>query len=224
MVRTGMGLCLLTLSLLALPVTAMAGQDAHHDAHSDAADHADARGGHGDAHHGALHLVDVLTNVEFLGSVVNFALLLGVLVWLGRKPLRQFLTTRRKAVEDGMAEAARMKAEAEAKYKEYADRLAKLDEEVKRLSGEIVAAAEEEKRRIIQEAETSAARQRQDAENLIQQQMKQLYTDVMAEVADKAVAAAESVIQQGLQRQDQDRLAREYLARITETAKREDRL
>jgi F-type H+-transporting ATPase subunit b len=166
---------------------------------------------------------EVLTSVQFIGSVVNFACLVGILVWLGRKPLKNFLQSRRKAVEVGMAEAAKVKAEAEAKYKEYADRLEHLDAEVRSLKAEIQAAADKEKARILDEAQNRVTRLKQDTDRMIETQMKQLYSDVMREVADMAVASAESVLREKLNPQDQQRLAQDYLSQINKTAKIKER-
>ncbi|MBN1656131.1 MAG: ATP synthase F0 subunit B [Deltaproteobacteria bacterium] len=184
----------------------------------ESAHHGDGHGGHGD-----LHLVDVLTDVEFIGSVVNFIALLAILVWLGRKPVREFLSSRRKAMEDGLAEASRMKQQAEAKYREYSERLVKLDEEIEKISDTIMQTAQAEKERIFKEADERATRLQQETTNLIEQQMKQLYSDVMREVVDTAMASAEAVLREKLNSQDQQRLAKDFLQQVARTTKHEEK-
>ena len=61
------------------------------------------------------------------------------------------------------------------------------------------------------------------AERLIEQQMKQLYADVMSEVVDSSVQAAESVLSEKLNAQDQQKLAQSYLAELGKSAKQEGR-
>jgi F-type H+-transporting ATPase subunit b len=192
------------------------GEPGHDSGHGEA--HGEAHGGHGE-----LHLKDVLTNIEFIGSVVNFAVLLGILIYFGRKPLGAFLVARRKEVEEGLAEAARLKKEAEAKYKEYSERLEKLDEEIKRMTDAIAEAAQKDKQRIIEEAGARAQRLKQDTERLIEQQMKQLQADVMHEVVDSSVKAAESVLRDKLNAEDQQKLARDYATELGKSAKEEGR-
>ncbi len=227
-------LAVLTLTLVLLPVTwAAAESHGSHDAHGANAHAVEAYDGHGeeahgeeahgDGHGGPLTIKGVLTNTEFIGNVVNFCVLIGILVWLGRKPLSEHLVARRKAVEDGLVEAAKVKKEAEAKYKEYSERLEKLDEEVKRMTDAIAEAAQKDKQRIVEEAEARAQRLKQDTERLIEQQMKQLYADVMSEVVDSSVKAAESVLSEKLNAQDQQKLAREYLTELGKSAKQEGR-
>jgi len=183
----------------------------------------DESGSHGGEGEHIPPMLEVLTSVQFIGSVVNFACLVGILVWLGRKPLRNFLQSRRKAVEDGIAEAAKVKAEAEAKYKEYSERLAHLDAEVRDLKAEIQAAADKEKARILEDAKNRVARLKQDTDHMIEQQMKQLYSDVMREVVDTAVASAEAVLREKLNPQDQQKLAQDYLVQINKSAKMKER-
>jgi F-type H+-transporting ATPase subunit b len=176
-------------------------------------------GGHGE--HALPGLIQVVTSTEFIASLINFAILVGVLVWFGRKPLQGFLLARRHAVEEGMAEGARIKEEAEAKFREYSARLAQLDSEVNKLRTEIRDAADKEKARILEESENRVKRLKQETERLIEQQIQQLHSDVMREVVDTAVSTAETVLRDKLNTQDQQRLAREYLVQINKAAKGE---
>jgi F-type H+-transporting ATPase subunit b len=173
--------------------------------------------------HAGPTLIEVVTSTHFIASVVNFAILVGVLVWFGRKPIRGFLVARRRAVEEGMAEGVRIKEQAEAKHREYSARLAQLDSEVARLRAEIREAAEKEKVRILEETENRVKRLKQETDRLIEQQMQQLQADVMREVIDTAVTSAETVLRDKLNAQDQQRLAREYLVQINKAAKGEGR-
>jgi F-type H+-transporting ATPase subunit b len=180
-------------------------------------------GGHGEGGHANPGLVEVLGSTQFIASIVNFALLVGILIWAGRKPVRNALLARREAVEVGLAEGAKIKAEAEAKYREYSARLAQLDSEVGKLRAEIREAADKEKTRILEDADNRVRRLKQETERLIEQQMKELYSSVMQEVIDTAVTSAEAVLREKLNAQDQQRLARDYLVQINKVAKGEGR-
>lgn len=227
MSRVTLPALLMAATLLWVPLiaTAESGHTGHNAANgheSEGASNAD--GEHDGSHsggHGDLHLIDVLTDVEFIGSVVNFAGLIAILIWLGRKPVREFLNTRRKNMEQGLAEAANMKEKAEAKYKEYSNRLAKLDDEIKKLTDTITQTAQNEKDRIGRDADERAARLQQDTTRLIEQQMKQLYSDVLREVIDTSMSTAETVLREKLNSQDQQRLAKDFLEQIAKTSKRE---
>ncbi|MDQ3031492.1 MAG: ATP synthase F0 subunit B [Myxococcota bacterium] len=150
------------------------------------------------------------------GSFVNFALLLVVLWLLMRKSLPEFLSNRRAAVVQGMEEAARVTAEANAKHKEYSERIDNLDAELDRLRDEMRRAGMDERDRIVADAGVRGEKMREEARFLIDQQMKQLREDLTREAIEAAVAAAEAVLVQSTSAQDQERLAKDYLGTIRE--------
>lgn len=189
-------------------------QPGDHLAEEDVADH--------ETPHGAdVELSDVFASVEFWGALVNFILLIVLIVFLARKPMRGFLVSRRKQIEEGLAEAKRLRDAAQERYDEYSERLDKLDREIAAIRKEMVAAGEAERDRIVAEAEAKAARMRRDADFLIDQQMKQLRVDLTREAVNAAVGAAREVLESSTSSQDQQRLAEEYLKELAADYKRE---
>lgn len=189
--------------LLSAPVVVLA-----EDEHA-AEEHADEHG-----HHGELSLTSVLNSTDFWAQVVNFLGLVTILVTFGRKPLQSFLELRRKTVEDGIQEGTKLKAAAEAKHKEYSDRIAQIDEELSKLRADILTAARAEKDRIIQDAEERAKRMRAETDELIAQQMQQLQASLSRDVVNAAVTAAEKLLQGALKADDQTRLAQDYVKQV----------
>lgn len=176
-------------------------------------------GGHGGGHGQPLHLVDIVTgedSVQFWGAVINWLLLVLILVVFAAKPLRAFLAARRSTMEDAIREAAAAKAQAQARYEEYSARLAQLDHELARLRSDIERAAEDDRQHILQEAEHAATRLKRDTETLVRQHAEALERQVRGEVVTAAVVAAERVLRESIQPDDQRRLAdayREHVAR-----------
>lgn len=164
-------------------------------------------------HHEQLSLKEIFGGEhswEFWGAVVNFAVLLFILGRMGGKPLADYLEQRRNGVEEGMKEAAEIKAKAEAMYNEYQERLKTMDTDMAKLRKDIQEAAEADKKRILAEAEQSAARLRKDTEALIEQQSRELSESIRAEVVTASIAAAEEVIKKALESGDQERLAQQF--------------
>ena len=195
---------------------AVSAQDAHGE-HGGEHGEAHAEPGAAHAEHGEAHGVNV---IELVASFVNFAVLVGLLVFLARKPTQAFLASRRAAVVDGLAEAQRMKAAAEAKYNEYQARLANLDAELAQIKSEIIASGEAERERIIAEAERKSARIRRETEFLIEQQLKQLRADLTRESVEAAMTAAEKLLRERTTDDDQQRLARAYTSKLAPAAAR----
>jgi F-type H+-transporting ATPase subunit b len=178
-----------------------------------------AEGAHG-GHGGQLRFVDVVAgkdSVHFWGSFINWFLLVVLLGYFGAKPVRAFLGARRAAMEDAIREATLAKAQAQARYEEYSARLAQLDHELARLRADIERAAEEDRRRILEETEQASARMKRDTETLVRQHAEALERQVRGEVVDAAVAAAERVVRESIQADDQRRLADAYRDEVGRT-------
>jgi F-type H+-transporting ATPase subunit b len=198
--------------LLAAPALAVA-ETPHPEslAHDVAADQSD----HGDAgEHGELSLASLLTSREFQGTLINFIVLVGLLVWVIRKKGNPALAARRAEVEKELEEARRLRAEAEKRHLETANRLEKLDQEMFQIRGEMIKAGEAERDRIVEQAEEKAARLRKDTSFLIEQQIKQLRKELMQEAANAAIVAAQELLQERTTDADQDQLAEAYLNRL----------
>ena len=155
--------------------------------------------------------------VQLAAQITNFLMWLAIVVFLGRKPLAEFLKNRRLSVEEGLIEARDLKEAAEAKYEDYSERLEHLDDELAKLRSEMEQAGDLERARILEDAEAKAARMRRDTNFIIEQQMKQLRTDLTREAIDAAVSAAEKVLVDQVGSPDQTRLANDYLTSVTRT-------
>jgi F-type H+-transporting ATPase subunit b len=149
-----------------------------------------------------------------IASFVNFFVLISLFIYMFRDKLNSFLKERRAAIESELTEAARLRAEAEAKHKEYSTRLATLDQELAQIKRDMIAAGEKERDRIVAEAEEKASRMRREAQFIVEQQAKQLREDLKRESAEAAVAAAEQLLAKATTSFDQQRLAQEYLTAL----------
>jgi len=180
---------------LAAPALALANEEAHEA-------------------HGGEHGWD---QTALIASGVNFVILIGLFVYLFRDSLNKYLKDRKATIERALNEAARLKAEAEAKHKEYSERLAKLDQELEQIKKDMIATGVKERDRIVAEAEQKAARMRREAEFMVEQQLKTLRADLTREAAETAIAAAEQLLTKATTSFDQQRLAQEYLTSLQAT-------
>lgn len=180
----------------------VAEEESGHDAHDDG--------------HGELTFSSLVQNRVFQGTVLNFLVLVGLIVWVIRKKANPALAARRAEVEKELAEAQRLRAEAEKRHMETATRLEKLDQEMIQIRGDMIKAGEVERDRIVAQAEEKAARMRKDTSFLIEQQIKQLRKDLTQQAASAAVIAAQELLQERTTDADQDQLAETYLNRLDE--------
>jgi F-type H+-transporting ATPase subunit b len=187
------------------------GESLAHEATAEESGH----GAHDDGH-GELTFSSLIRNRDFQGTLVNFLVLVGLIAWVIRKKGNPALAARRAEVEKELAEAKRLRAEAEKRHLETATRLEKLDEEMVQIRGDMIKAGEAERDRIVAQAEEKAARLRKDTSFLIEQQIKQLRKELTQEAASAAVVAAQELLQERTTDADQDQLAEAYLNRLDE--------
>lgn len=200
--------------VLALPGLASAEDAAHGSAVHQVAEE---QTGH-DAHdgHGELTFLSLMKSPDFQGTLVNFGALILLFAWVIRKKGNPALAARRAEVEKELAEAQRLRAEAQQRHMETATRLERLDREMLQIRGDMIKAGEAERDRIVSQAEEKAARMRKDTAFLIEQQVKQLRKELTQQAATAAVVAAQDLLQQRTTDSDQDQLAEAYLARLDE--------
>ena len=146
--------------------------------------------------------------------IVNFFVLIGIYYKYGKGPISEGLKNRRATIAREIEEAQRMRKEAEARASKYQQKLNQLEAELRETRESLKAAGEGERERIVREAEEKAARMEKDAKFLVEQELKQLRSELTREAVETAVAAAEELLRKRITASDQERLAEDYLAQL----------
>ncbi len=162
----------------------------------------------GGAHH--------LNWTDFLYRTIAFLLLVGILVKLLRKPLVGFLNSRRDEIQRMLEELQTKTVEAQKKSAELETRMAAVEQETKKIVDELIAEGEAERRKIIEAAHRQAEYIQQQARMAIQQEVQAARESLTDEVADLSVTAAEKVLRQNMQPEDQERLVHEFMTMVVE--------
>jgi F-type H+-transporting ATPase subunit b len=155
--------------------------------------------------------------VDILLKVLNLALLLGVIVWFGRDPIRRFFADRRQTIADGLGQAAKLLSDAERKYAEWERRMAGLDAELAEIRQQTRERAEAERTRILADAAASAERIRRDATASIEQELRRARTALRAEAADLAVTLAGGLLERRMTPSDGERLIEDFVTKVEQT-------
>jgi F-type H+-transporting ATPase subunit b len=150
----------------------------------------------------------------FVAMLINFGVLAAAYYFLGKKPIAVGLQSRRDSIAKDIEEAQRMKQEAEARAKVYQAKLETLQEELAQARQTLLDAGAAEGERIVREAEAKADRMRRDAEFLVEQELKQIRSDLLRETVETAVFAAEELLKRRVTPADHQRLAEDYLAEL----------
>jgi len=197
--RAGLMLCL-TAACLLMPAVTLAAEETQHAA--------------SEGEHGGGHAESPLTAVWKWG---NFVILFGGLGWFLRQPLRDFLETRSRSIEEGLASGRLARESALKQMSEIESRMARLDEEVRALRAQAVREAEDEKSRILESAKLEAEKILEVARREIEGLKKSARLELKGHVAELAVKLAEERLQKAIGPEENRRLVLRFLDSLDTT-------
>jgi F-type H+-transporting ATPase subunit b len=154
--------------------------------------------------------------VMFLGRVFNLAVVIGLLVWVGRKPLADFYASRSESIREQLGEARRARLEAESKLAEIESRMSHLDQELAEMRAAAEKDADQEYKRLIEAAEEEAKKLIVKAREEIDGITREAYLDLKAHAADLAVHLAGQKVRGQITDEDRRRLFENFLAGLEE--------
>ena len=162
----------------------------------------------GGAHH--------LNWTDFLYRTVAFVIMVAILTKLLRKPIANFLNSRRDEIQRMLEQLEVKTAEAQKNNSELQTRIAAVEDETRKIVDELIAEGEAERKKIIEAAHRQADYIQQQARISIQQEVQAARDSLKDEVSDLSVAAAEDVLRKNMQTDDQERLVREFMTMVVE--------
>ncbi len=140
------------------------------------------------------HAPEAPPTLQLIATIINFCLFIGILVYFGRKPVREFFLNRRDDVVANIEESKRLREEAEAKLREYTERVDAFDAERQKMLDEYRAIGEAEREKIVADATVQAARIRSDAEARAGHEARQARGGVHGDIVERAVELATNEI------------------------------
>ena len=154
---------------------------------------------------------------DFGWRVLNFAVLLGIIVWaLKKADVKGSLAARQADIEKSLKDAEAARDAAEAKLREYGVKLDQASKEIDELHAAIVREGEQEKSRIIAEANIAAERIVAQAALSAEQETVKARNELRAEAARLAVEIATGKLAGAIQKNDHDRFVGEYLDKVVQ--------
>ncbi len=153
---------------------------------------------------------------DFIYRCFNFALMVGLLAYFVTKPIRKGLKERSAEIEKTLADAEAAKEAAEAKHREYSEKLAKATEEIEQIAESIRREGELERDKIIAAANELAVKIEQEADNKAASVVARARAELREEAASLAVELAEDLLKKQVSADDQKRLVEEYMQKMGE--------
>ncbi len=154
---------------------------------------------------------------DFGWRVLNFAVLVGIIVWaLKKADVKGTLAARQVEIEKNLKDAEEARDAAEAKLREYGVKLDQAAKEIDELHAAIVREGEQEKSRIIAEANSAAEKIVAQAALSAEQETVKARNELRAEAARLAVDLASGKLGGAIQKNDHDRFVGEYLDKVVQ--------
>ena len=155
---------------------------------------------------------------KLVHPALNLLLLLAVILYFARKPIRAFFGDRRIQIQDELRRAAELKAEAEARYTGWQRRLANLDAELETIRATSRERAEAERERIVADAEAVAERIRSDAHAAVDHELRRARERLREKASELAIEIAAERLEEQLTDDDRSRLLDEFVQLIERTS------
>jgi len=154
---------------------------------------------------------------SFIWPAVNLVILLAVLVYFARKPLRAYFDKRRSDIAGELQSSADELATAESTYAKWQRRMIDLDGELDEIRATSRQRAEAERERIIGDARATAERIRRDATAGIELELRRAREILREEATQLAIELAGERLSREVTEADRDRLIDEFIGRIAST-------
>ncbi len=169
----------------------------------------------GEAAHHADHAAGQMK--DFGWRVLNFAVLVGIIIWaLKKADVKGTLAARQADIAKSLKDAEAGRDAAEAKLREYSVKLDQASKEIDELHAAIVREGEQEKNRIIAEANIAAQKIVAQAALSAEQETVKARNELRAEAAKLAVEIATGKLAGAVQKADHDRFVGEYLDKVVQ--------
>ena len=151
---------------------------------------------------------------SLLWHAINLALVVGVIVYFARTPIRTYMAERRQNIEGGIEAARRGLAEAERHLAACNERMTALDHEVEEIRRSVRAQAESERDRLLADARVAAERIRRDAHTAVEQESRSARQQLRNEAAEMAVRLAGDLLKRQVTDSDRARLVDDFVERV----------
>jgi len=147
---------------------------------------------------------------------LNLAILLGIIAWAARKPIKDAIASRSLAIKKDMDEINALRKQAQDRYAEIEARLQGYDKKLAEMKNDAEKEAAAEAREIAARAERDALLIQQAAERTIRDETLRARHALRRDAVELAVKIAEEQLRHQITEEDQKRLAADFLGTVKE--------
>ena len=149
-----------------------------------------------------------------IAPFINLLLLVGILVWKVREPLRNFVSARHISLRDELQKTGDQLRQAQERYDEFTAKLKAIEAEISALRDQARQDAEGMKLRVLSDAKRLAALIVSDARLAGETLFSDLRMQLTTEFANRVVEKAEGLLRVRLTGDDRVRIRREFSMQV----------
>lgn len=151
---------------------------------------------------------------EMIPKAINLAILLGAIVYLGKKYVVDFFSNRTATIEKELNAARIAKQEAEQKAKEYEEKYRAVEQELSEMKATSEKIAQEERERIIRDAHELAEKMVANAKASIEIEFKKATNTIRQGIVAEALEQASGSLRSSLNAANNEVLVKEYIVAV----------
>lgn len=149
---------------------------------------------------------------------LNFVVLVGLVVYFVRKPIKNFVTGRHRTIRDTVREVRARLTKSQADFEEFSAKLNAVSAEEASIREQALREGREARDRVLQFAKDRAATLVGDAKESARHAATDLKAALRTDFVEKVVGRTEQILREKLTHDDSLRLRKEFRAQV-ETAK-----
>jgi F-type H+-transporting ATPase subunit b len=139
-------------------------------------------------------------------NIINLVIIIGVLIYFGRGFLGKTLSERRSKIEEAIKDAEQRKQRAAAALADQQQKLAQAQTEAARIRNEAEGRAEAVRGEVLAQAQVDIERMKASAAQDLNTQQEKIISEVRQRIAALAIQQAESQLRSGLNPETQQQL------------------
>ena len=162
--------------------------------------------------------LSTLDGWTFLAQICNLMIQLVIFKKFLLKPIKQVIAARQAKADSEIADAQKLRTEAEAMKAEYEQNLQNARTEANQIVATAQKTATARSEEIVGEARAQAAAQKQKAEADIAQERKKAVNEVKDEIGGIAMEIASKVVEREISEKDHKNLSDEFIKNVGEAS------
>jgi len=151
---------------------------------------------------------------DWLPRLINFAVIAAVVVYFGRKPIRDFFAARTAEIAKAMVDSKETRERAVAALAEMERKVREMEAETKSMVADAQARGEKDKQALIEEGRKVAQDVQAQVKQSIDIELQKAKSTLATEASLLSLELAEGSIKSKISHTDHERIVKEYITKV----------